>query len=274
LAGASALRLQLTGMAAFESSEESGVRDERGGLPFIAYHLGPKPGMRIVAASRWRDWMNETYRRTANRCLPLLVANEAGWFLLNERRFTAEWSGGQRLEDVAVRYDGVKPTPAAASNFGEGVLTFPIPYLFRTPPGFDLLVRGPTNLPRDGIAALDGLVETDWTASPFTMNWKFTRPGQVTFEARDPICMVLPIRRHDPERFEPAIRAAQDADDDTGARWEAAVRSRHELLVSKFLAPHSKEHREARDAWESDYFRGRAPEHMTKRRLKPFAKRS
>jgi len=58
-------------------------------LPFVAYHRGPAPAMKIVPASRWRDWMNATALRNANRCLPLLAANEAGWVLLNVRRFVA-----------------------------------------------------------------------------------------------------------------------------------------------------------------------------------------
>ena len=36
------------------------------------------------------------------------------------------------------------------------------------------MVRGPTNSPKDGIAALDGIIETDWAHSTFTMNWRFT----------------------------------------------------------------------------------------------------
>lgn len=245
-------------------------------LALLAYHQGAKPGMPIVPAARWRDWMNATHGRNANKCLPLLVANEAGWFLLNEQRFTAEWTGGERLEDVSVRYEGRKPTAPAATNFGYGILTFPIPYLFRTPPGFDLLVRGPANLPRDGIAPLDGLVETDWATSPFTMNWKFTRPCQVTFEAGDPICMILPLRRHDLERFHPAVRSAQEGDAEIGRQWAEAARSRHQLLVRKFVAEYSEDHADARGSWQSDYFRGRtpdgtpAPEHVTKRRLSGF----
>jgi hypothetical protein len=242
-------------------------------LELIAYHLDERPAMPLVPAARWRDWMEETYRRNANRCLPLLVANEAGWVLLNERRFTAEWSGGLRPDAVTIHYEGRRPSGPAVSNFGYGILTFAIPYVFRTPPGFDLLARGPANMPRDGIDALEGLVETDWASSPFTMNWKFTRPGEVTFEEGEPVCLIVPQRRHDLQSFSPAIR---EADPTTAERWRAAMRSRHELAVKKFLAEYSAEHAAARDAWESDYFRGRAPDgaeaqdHVTKRRLQPF----
>lgn len=219
--------------------------------------------------------MNATVARNANRCLPLLAANEAGWFLLNERAFSATWNGGETIYDLDIAYDGAKPELAALSNFGHGILTFRIPYLFRTPPGWDLLVRGPTNMPRDGIAPLDGLVESDWALATFTMNWKFTRPGTVTFAEDDPFCMVVPQPRHELEAFEPELRPA-DTDAEVARGWEAFTQSRHDIGVKKFLAEFTEAHAESREAWEGDYFRGRttegspAPDHVTRRRLKPF----
>jgi hypothetical protein len=219
--------------------------------------------------------MNETIQRNANRCLPLLVANEAGWLLLNERPFTATWSGGETIYDLEIEYEGAKPELPAVSNFGHGILTFPIPYLFRTPPGWDLLVRGPTNLPRDGVAPLDGLVETDWALATFTMNWKFTRPGPVTFEEGAPFSMVVPQPRHGLAEFEPEIRSAEE-DRDVARGWSAFVQSRHDIGVKKFLAEFTPAHEDSRSAWEGDYFRGRttegapAPEHVPRRRLKAF----
>jgi hypothetical protein len=245
-----------------------------GAPQLVAYYNGPKPRMRIEPASRWRTWMDETIGRNANRCLPLLMANEAGWVLLNERRFRAEWPGGEGPSTLEVRYEGVKPASPAISIFGHGVLTFTMPYLFRTPPGWDLVVRGPTNSPRDGLTPLDGIVETDWAVFPFTMNWKFTRPGAVEFEEDEPFCLVSPMQRDQLERFEPDVRAAE-TDPELKQAWEAAAQSRHDLSVKKFLGQFAGD-REALNAWELDYFRGRAKDgrradgHITKRRLKPF----
>ena len=235
-----------------------------------------RPLVPIEPASRWRPWMEQTVARNENRCLPLLVANEAGWFLLNEQPFTATWNGGARPEDLTVRYEDVKPSHPAISNFGEGILTFRIPYLFRTPPGWDLWARGPANMPRDGIAPLEGLIETDWAPFTFTMNWKFTRPGEVTFEADEPICVIAPVRRHDLASFAPEIRSAEEGDGEIAAAWNAAAASREALLKQKFLAQYTGAHPEAVNAWEANYFRGRTvdgevvADHVTKRRLKPF----
>jgi hypothetical protein len=244
-------------------------------LPLVAFYTDAPPDIEIAPAPRWRDWMNATVMRNANRCLPLLAANEAGWVLLNPRRFRAVWSGGEDHDDLDVRYEGPPPPARALSTFGSGILTFPVMFLFRTPPGFDLLARGPANMPKDGIGALEGLIETDWATSTFTMNWKFTRPGEVVFDEDEPFCMLVPQRRHDLEAFRPEIRPVE-TESEIAAGWEAFRNSRDDILVRKFLAEHTAAHADAREAWEGDYFRGRtadqrpAPEHKTKRRLKPF----
>src|SRR3954471_12820602 len=63
---------------------------------------GPSQTMKIVPGPRWRAWMDATYERWANRCLPLLMANESGWVLLNPTAFSATWSGGDSPEDVTI----------------------------------------------------------------------------------------------------------------------------------------------------------------------------
>src|SRR3954465_13077453 len=100
------------------------------GLPLRAYYREKPPRMRIVPASRWRTWMNETALRNANRCLPLLTANEAGWVLLNPAEFTAEWAGGDDASDLRIHYARA-PVERATSIFGYGIVSFRVPYLFR-----------------------------------------------------------------------------------------------------------------------------------------------
>ncbi len=147
---------------------------------------------RLVTARADRAWMDATMQRFAYRCVPLSIANAMGWELLAPTRVTAEWNGGKELEDLAVEVDD----PAwgegklAASHFGHGILTFQTGYLFRTDPGIAIWARGTPNLPKDGIAPLDGIIETDWLPFTFTMNWQLTRPGRVTFEPDDPFCFM------------------------------------------------------------------------------------
>jgi Family of unknown function (DUF6065) len=37
------------------------------------------------------------------------------------------------------------------SHFGDGIRTWHLPMLFRTPPGYKLLVRGPANYPKEAV---------------------------------------------------------------------------------------------------------------------------
>jgi hypothetical protein len=244
----------------------------------IAFHQAPAPPLELQPAPRWRTWMNETEDRWANRCLPLVVANEAGWVLLNRHAFEAVWSGDPGPSSLSVRYDDPDlPSPRPAeSHFGYGILTWAVPYLFRTPPGYNLLVRGPSNWPRDGISPLEGLVETDWSVATFTMNWKLTRPDHpVRFEPEEPFCMIVPTRRGELEGFRPRFRHL-DSDPETRDATKAWVESRHDAQVRKFLAGYSREYESEWSSWQRHYFKGTAPDgteapvHQTRIELKEF----
>jgi hypothetical protein len=242
----------------------------------IGFYAGLEPQAWITPAPRWRDWMNAMPERWANRCLPLLVANEAGWTLLNPARFEATWSGAPETGAVRIEFpDGRPPKPLVASLFGFGIVTWTVPYLFRTSPGYNLLARGPANWPKDGICALEGLVETDWSVATFTMNWKLTRLNHaVSFDEGEPFCMVLPQRRGELESFRPEVRkltSEPELEQASGA-W---AKRRHELAVRKFLVEFSPTF--ADDSWEAHYFKGLtpdgepAPEHQTHLRLREFS---
>jgi hypothetical protein len=187
----------------------------------VAYVINAALAMRLARAEGARAWMESTDARFANRCLPMLIANQAGWMLLSEHAFTVTWDGGGGLDSVTIEpRSGPKPYPAA-SHFGHGILTFSLPFLFKTSPGYNLLVRGPPNLPKDGIAPLEGLVETDWSPATFTVNWQLTRPDvPVTFEVGEPIAMLVPQARGELERFRPLVRRLDEA-----ATWARRLRS-------------------------------------------------
>lgn len=246
-------------------------------LPFVGYHEPGRADMPIVPAARVRSWIEDDARH-GRHCLPLMMGNQDGWFVLNNQGFTARWQGENAASSLEVTYDGPAPRFRAHSAFGHGIMSFMIPYLFRTPPGINLLVRGPSNWPKDGIAPLEGLVETDWSVATFTMNWKLTRPGaDVRFEAGEPVCMLVPQERGYMERFEPELRDIE-SDPELRAGNAAFNERRHESLVRSFVAEHM-----GGAGWtgfEKDYMRGarptgeRAPEHQRKLNLREFESRS
>jgi hypothetical protein len=210
--------------------------------------------------------------RFAYRCLPLNIANAHGWEILCPSAFSAIWDGRKTLDAVRVRGRS-GTTPPAISHFGSGVLTFHLPCLFKTEPGIDLYVTGPINRPKDAIAPLSGILETDWSPYTFTMNWLFTRPYQrVRFEVDEPFCHVFPIERGQIEDVQPAIRKLSENPE---LEREHKLWSESRKTFNAALAEPGSQ--AAQEQWQKTYFRGllpsgqRAPDgHRSRLRLRSF----
>ncbi len=221
---------------------------------FVALVLTHKIAMQIVPATSRRGWMDDSQRGFANRCLPMRIANQLGWFILNDRAVRARWTGSREPDGVEIEQSLDSP-PSAISHFGEGILTFTLPFLFRTPPGVSLLLRGPANLPKDAVLPLEGLVETDWAVASTTMNWKFTRPDTwVEFIRDEPIGMIVPHRVAALEDIVPRM-ADLLTDTETMAAHEAWRDSC--LAFTKRLQERDPE--AVRRGWQRYYFLGESP---------------
>jgi hypothetical protein len=106
-------------------------------------HLHPSWRPLIRPAPATRPWMDETPHAFAYRCLPLNIANAHGWEVLSPCGFEAMWTGGTGTDAVVLRLDDNAPTDhAPVSLFGQGVLTFHVEGIFRTPPGCSLWIGG------------------------------------------------------------------------------------------------------------------------------------
>ncbi|HEY7423982.1 MAG TPA: DUF6065 family protein [Gemmataceae bacterium] len=263
-----------------------------------AYELHHASDMPLSTAPVDRAWMDVSHQRAPYRCLPLVIANQAGWFLPCPASFTAYWDGGLFKENVQIIFDPPTGTADAAglftpivvsadipspeahsdtrisSHFGSGVVTFSIPYLFRTPRGINLWVKGPSNYFKDGVQPLEGVVETDWLPATFTMNWKLTRPyHSVRFERGEPICMLVPIPRSLAEQLKP-VYAPLDANPELSRDYRQWEQSR-----SNFNADLAALRTEAvQRGWQRDYMKGRtiageqAEEHQTRLQLREFSR--
>ncbi len=236
-----------------------------------AYAVTPDSIVTLEVAPSRRAWMEATPDRFANRCLPLLMANQAGFLVTLTEEVEVEWSGRIGHGEVDV-FGGDRVKENVASHFGSGIVTFKLPWLFRTEPGYNLLARGPANLPKDAIAPLEGLIEADWSFAPFTMNWQITRPKtRIRFARGEAIAMLVPMRRGELEAFAPRLH---DLDDD--AEIAAAYRVWREGR-DRFLRDLSaREDAAVKAGWQRDYFLGRgpgdreAPAHQTKMALRGF----
>jgi hypothetical protein len=215
----------------------------------IAYQLHEDDFAPIRPARRERKWMEDADNKFPYRCLPLVVANQYGWEIVSTHHFRAVWDGTSRPDGLTVENLSGEGALFASSHFGAGVLTFDIPFLFQTPEGWNLMVRGPTNNPKDGIVPLDGIVETDWTHSTFTMNWRFTRAGTVEFTLGEPICLFFPIQRGALEEFRGELRALE-SNKELEKEYREWSASRERFLVG---LQKEKPHIVAQ-GWQKEYF--------------------
>lgn len=259
------------------------MNDAKTSLDLVAYQINEYQqfDFSIVPATPRREWMS-FFNDHPYRCLPLVMANQMGWFLLNPVGFTAEWQEDSLKGFIDIQYDEpVEPKDSYLGRyFGNGILTWHFPFLFRTPPHYNLLVRGPANWIKDGIQPLEGMVETDWTEATFTMNWKFTRAGQkVRFEKDEPFCMITPFRRGELEQFQPQVIDIRE-DPQTNQAYEVWDQKRQTLkteVVMRSQIARALKH-DFKPTYHLDYFRGEHasggepfPEHQTRLNLKHFS---
>ncbi|WP_158817671.1 DUF6065 family protein [Methylocapsa sp. S129] len=226
----------------------------------------------IIPGRADRDWMDATASRFAYRCTPLPIANASGWEIILPMSFTATWTGGASTSDVKIVSTDGNPRlgQVVSSVFGHGILTFHPGYLFRTSPGWAICARGAPNTIKDGIAPLEGLVETDWLPFTFTMNWRFTRPTGARFERGESFCFLSLVPHALLDAIQPKIRDFADDPALKGA-YDAWRQSR-----TDFQARVAGGEPEAlKQGWQRGYAQGREPSgaseplfHLSRRRLK------
>src|SRR5947208_17160615 len=99
-----------------------------------AYELHETTDMRLATAPVDRAWMDATDRRAAYRCLPLTIANQAGWLIPSPVGFTAYWTGGPDKGSLYLDFD--RPGGAAAPDpraFSVVSFATPVPVVPRDP---------------------------------------------------------------------------------------------------------------------------------------------
>lgn len=206
-----------------------------------------------------RDWMDATPNRHAYRCLPLTIANQAGWWVRNPVGFVARWQGSAAPGSIDFRFDvaGDYWSSWINSQFGEGIITWNTPFLFRTrPEGSRLLICGPANYFKADAHPLMALIESDWMTMSFTMNWKLTTSERsIRFEPGEPLFQAIPLAGNVGADLETAaVRYQKLSDDPEMARaYQDWSRSRSDFQQAKAagaIAP---------DRWQKDYFKGGGP---------------
>lgn len=232
------------------------------------YNVAPE----IVPGRSDREWMDAFPDRQPYRCLPLSMANSTGWEILCPMDLKIVWDGGMGKHAISLFTTGDHRAIAsfADSHFQRGIVTFHTGHLFRTPPGWGLMAMGAPNFFKDGIAPLNGLVETDWLPFPFTMNWQMTRPGEVVFRKGEPFCFIVPIEHQKLEDIQPT-RMMLSSNPELEKDYHAWSTSRGEFNARLNAGDEDA----VKAGWQRHYMRGEkvsggsVDSHQTKRRLKP-----
>ena len=206
-----------------------------------------------------RNWMDNTPGQYAYRCIPLSCANTMGWEILNPVDVELSWTGFDDGDEIQVKSE--RDPFAPAPHFGSGTVTWYLPFLFRTPPGYGMMVTGPANQDKQHIIPLDAFVRTDWVPFPFTMNWRITTPKKaVRFAAGEPICRLLPyplellnemnIELHDMQEDPAFVQKVKGWEQQRQVDYENQKKAEQEW-VEQGKKPRMK------DMWNSQYARGR-----------------
>lgn len=213
----------------------------------------------LQPAPRVRQWQRDTAESFAGRCLPLNMANNNGWELLLPGGFDAVYTGNRGLSSIAIYPHGDGPC-IAGSHFGEGMLTLFTGYLFRTPAGVHLQLSGPTNFFRDGVHALTGLIETDWSPYNATMNYVFTRAGRARFRKGEPFAQFTPVPANYVNQFEVGFGQLERDEPQTAEDFASWSKSRN--AFNHGLA--NRDPNIVKEKWQKLYYRGLYPDGQRK----------
>ncbi len=203
-----------------------------------------------------REWMDATPNKFAYRCLPLTIANQTGWIVRNPVGFWALWRGSRAAGAVEFQFDaaGHLWKDWVTCQFGDGIITWNTPFLFRTKPaGSRLLIMGPANHFKRNAHPLTAIIESDWISMSFTMNWKIMTPNEpVRFEYGEPLFQAIPIAGNVGADLENAKVTYQQLADDPEVHksytdWSDSRRKFHEQKAAGAVKA---------DGWQKDYFRG------------------
>ena len=177
-------------------------------MKITAHKIQDSADLPLVPAGKKRNWTNAV--KGSSLCVPLFIANQWGWWLLNTEKFTVTNYDGNIVVEPTVYY--------ATSHFGYGVMSVLVPYMFRTQPGWNIWMRGPVNYFKSGIHPFEGIVEADWHPGSALMNWYVEDGARVTFEEGEPLAQILPIKRNIQE-FEPTQEHMSGETLDNYKKW-------------------------------------------------------
>lgn len=134
-------------------------------------------------------------------CLPLTIANQYGFAIKAATDMEIFWPGGETRAIVKLKNsqwtDAEGGIQSYYTNFEHGIISVENSFMFRTPPGVNLMVIPTPNYYIDGIMPMTGVVEADNLRRSFTINLKVTTPNKkINIKKGDWISTLIPIPRY------------------------------------------------------------------------------
>jgi hypothetical protein len=193
----------------------------------------------VSKPSKKRSWFHPWFYR----CIPLTIGNQYGFVIKNNFPFEVVWNGGSRPNDVKIFYKNEKHKsiyPKFLTHFGSGILTLETPFVFRTPPGVNIMTINPPNFVVPNMTVMTGVVEADNLRYTFTFNLKIQVPHvKIAIPADTELAAFIPIPRYFADKFD-LVKAEdlfdKDIYEEEITAYKDAEKNRHELQ-SKYDNP-------------------------------------
>ncbi len=144
-----------------------------------------------VPASRLRKWWEEDSKTKnhARFCLPMLMANSYGFYILSPADISFYWDGsaGSNVEFIT---SNESSHTGVTNHSAHGTFTIQAQIVPRTPVGVFTLIKPLPNI-RLPFQPLEGLIETWWSVANFGIVTFATRPGEYIIKRGDPIAQMI-----------------------------------------------------------------------------------
>jgi hypothetical protein len=126
-----------------------------------------------------RDWMDESYKKHAYKCLPVTTANASGWEFVLQKEIRVVWHGGNHIPTItnsdtggnSITHNGV----IIADCNKVGMVDFHLGWIFKTSPGYETWLSGPPNYFIDGASPTNAIIPSYWWPDEVQFNWKINK---------------------------------------------------------------------------------------------------
>ena len=149
-------------------------------------HDNPPP---VRQALPRRDWMDDTYKKHAYKCLPMTSANINGWELVLQQDVVVQvdapeyGSGFHGTVPRVLSGETITHTHSGGGTYARpvvspsiiNIISFDTGWSMKTPEGVSTWITGTPNYFIDGAVPLTASIPTSWWPDQWNMNWLITK---------------------------------------------------------------------------------------------------